>query len=104
MKPRFEYDPVKSLRNLAKHGLDFNEAQALWDKPYMVIHARRVMNEQRWTLLGQYGRRIYAAVYTLRHGTVRLISCHRADERLRRIYERTFYGQEEDESDYSRGI
>ena len=27
----FEYDPQKSARNLAKHGIDFGEAQRLWD-------------------------------------------------------------------------
>ncbi len=27
----FEYDPHKSESNHAKHGIDFDEAQALWD-------------------------------------------------------------------------
>lgn len=27
----FEYDPRKSERNLAKHGIDFLQAQSLWD-------------------------------------------------------------------------
>lgn len=28
---RFEFDPAKSTANKAKHGIDFVEAQALWD-------------------------------------------------------------------------
>ena len=26
----FEYDPVKSARNRAKHGIDFEQAKRLW--------------------------------------------------------------------------
>lgn len=29
----FEFDPDKSAANKAKHGIDFVEAQALWDDP-----------------------------------------------------------------------
>ena len=28
---KFEYNPAKSLANKSKHGLDFEEAKALWD-------------------------------------------------------------------------
>ena len=27
----FEYDPAKSAKNLAKHGIDFEQAQRMWD-------------------------------------------------------------------------
>lgn len=27
----FEYDPAKSAKNLAKHGIDFEAAQRMWD-------------------------------------------------------------------------
>ena len=33
---RFEYDPDKSAANKAKHRLDFEEAQALWDDPRLL--------------------------------------------------------------------
>ena len=26
----FEYDPAKSAKNLAKHGIDFEAAQRMW--------------------------------------------------------------------------
>lgn len=32
-KNRFEYDPRKSNQNMEKHGIDFEEAQALWGDP-----------------------------------------------------------------------
>ena len=31
---KFEYDPDKSAANREKHGIDFDEAQALWNDPY----------------------------------------------------------------------
>ena len=31
-----EYDPAKSASNLSKHGIDFDQAQALWDDPWML--------------------------------------------------------------------
>jgi uncharacterized DUF497 family protein len=30
---RFEFDPVKSTANKDKHGIDFVEAQVLWNDP-----------------------------------------------------------------------
>ena len=32
----FEYDLAKSEANLAKHGIDFNAAQELWDDPNLI--------------------------------------------------------------------
>jgi len=42
----FEFDPGKSDRNLAKHGIDFVEAQRLWnDQNLLEIPARTKMNQ-----------------------------------------------------------
>ena len=32
----FEYDPVKSARNRAKYGIDFEQAKRLWEDPRFV--------------------------------------------------------------------
>ena len=32
----FEYDPAKSAANKVKHGIDFAEAKALWDDPWLL--------------------------------------------------------------------
>jgi len=37
----FEFDPEKSVRNKAKHGIDFQEAQALWKDPDLL----EILNE-----------------------------------------------------------
>lgn len=37
----FEFDSAKSAANLTKHGIDFEDAQALWeDEDYLEIPAR----------------------------------------------------------------
>ncbi|MFZ5821980.1 MAG: BrnT family toxin, partial [Chloroflexota bacterium] len=39
----FEYDPHKSDSNRAKHGIDFEQAQALWnDESHLEIPARNL--------------------------------------------------------------
>jgi uncharacterized protein len=32
----FEFDPAKSESNRSKHGIDFVEAQGLWDDPMLL--------------------------------------------------------------------
>jgi uncharacterized protein len=32
----FEFDPGKSAGNKVKHGIDFHEAQILWDDPDLI--------------------------------------------------------------------
>jgi len=48
----FGYDPIKSQHNRKKHGIDFREAQILWqDEDRLVIPARSD-TEVRYALLG----------------------------------------------------
>jgi uncharacterized DUF497 family protein len=91
MKPYFEYDEQKNRRNIEKHGLDFAEAQALWDVAHFIIPARMVGQESRSAIIGKLDGRLHIAVFTHRSWTVRLISFHKADVRLQKIYERLIY-------------
>lgn len=84
---RFEFDPEKSRRNWERHGLDFEEAQELWAETYVVIPAKTVAGETRYAFMAMKDGDCWAAFFTMRGETVRLISCHRADRRLERIYE-----------------
>ena len=84
---RFEFDPKKSRLNWERHGIDFEDAQALWEEFHVVIAAKPVAAEVRHTLLARINGDCWAAVFTMRGEVVRLISCHRADGRLERIYE-----------------
>ena len=75
---KFEYDPDKSAANHAKHGIDFDEAQSLWDDPYLIEAPANVMDEPRFLAVGMIGAKHWTAVYTYRNGRVRIISVRRA--------------------------
>ena len=46
----FEYDPKKSVANLQKHGIDFDEAQQLWEGIYIKAPARKEeSDDMRWS-------------------------------------------------------
>ena len=75
---KFEFDPAKSAANKAKHGLDFVEAQALWDDPLLVEIPARLQGEPRMYTIGVIADRLWVAVWTLRATRVRIISVRRA--------------------------
>ena len=49
----FEFDENKSLSNRKKHGIDFIEAQSLWNDPERVIIPSREMDEIRNMIIGR---------------------------------------------------
>ncbi len=74
----FEFDPAKSAANLAKHGIDFVEAQAIWDDPDRLEIPARSLDESRVQVIGQIGPAVWSAFVTVRAGRVRIISVRRA--------------------------
>ncbi|MRX51084.1 BrnT family toxin [Paracoccus sp. S-4012] len=74
----FEYDPDKSAANKAKHGIDFEEAQALWNDPWLLEAPARTEDEPRFLAVGRIGERHWAAVWTPRDEATRIISVRRA--------------------------
>ena len=83
----FEYDPEKSAANKAKHGIDFDEAQELWDDPWLLEAPARTEDEPRFILIGRIGRQHWAAVCSHRSGNYRIISVRRARNRETEHYE-----------------
>jgi uncharacterized DUF497 family protein len=79
--------PEKSAENKRKHGLDFEEAQALWADPLLVEVPARTSDEPRWLLIGKIDEKHWSAVITRREENVRLISVRRSWEEEVRIYE-----------------
>jgi uncharacterized protein len=57
----FEFDPIKSESNKAKHGIDFVEAQELWTGIVFEILAKTTGGEARYAVLGE----MKGAPYTL---------------------------------------
>jgi uncharacterized protein len=88
----FEYDRAKSDENKRKHGIDFEEVQALWDDPALVEIPARANDEPRWLLigkisLGETGEKLWSAFIARRGKNVRLISVRRAREKEAEFYE-----------------
>ncbi len=74
----FEFDPIKSDRNLAKHGIDFIEAQRLWDDQNLLEIPARTEDEARFIVIGQIDARHWSAVVTHRSNDIRIISVRRS--------------------------
>ncbi len=74
----FEYDPEKSAANKAKHGIDFEEAQALWRDERLLEAPARTEDEPRFLAVGKIGDAYWSAIFTRRSENVRIISVRRA--------------------------
>ncbi|MEF2072065.1 BrnT family toxin [Consotaella aegiceratis] len=83
----FEYDPEKSAANKLKHGIDFDEAQALWDDPRMIEAPARTDDEPRFLVVGQIADQHWSAVCAQRGDNLRLISVRRSRAKEIEIYE-----------------
>ncbi|WP_031386569.1 BrnT family toxin [Desulfonatronum thiodismutans] len=84
---KFEFDDDKSKANLKKHGIDFSEAQALWNDPRLLEIQAKSEDEPRFLVIGCIGSRHWSAVVTYRNGAIRLISVRRSRKREVEIYE-----------------
>lgn len=84
---KFEFDPEKSEINKAKHGVDFEEAQLLWEDPDAIGFPAKSEDEERFALLAVVKGRIWIAFYTLRDDRIRLISVRRARKGEKKLYE-----------------
>ena len=50
---KFEFDEKKSSTNLNKHGIDFIEAQILWNDPDRIKLAAKTEDEARFLVIGK---------------------------------------------------
>ena len=84
---KFEFDPEKSDANRAKHGIDFVEAQAMWDDPDRLQACARTQGEPRLMLIGRVGDKLWSAIFTIRDDTTRIISVRRSRAKEAERYE-----------------
>ncbi|GAP98116.1 BrnT family toxin [Leptolyngbya sp. NIES-2104] len=87
---QFEWDEVKAVRNLSKHGVSFEEAKTVFDDPLYVdfYDSDHSEEEDRYLIIGQSKRgRLLIASYTEREGSIRLISARAATRSEREAYE-----------------
>ena len=83
----FEFDTTKSESNRAKHGIDFVEAQGLWNDPMLLEIPAKTDDEPRYLAIGQIDGKHWSAVITYRGANVRLISVRRARTEEVALYE-----------------
>jgi uncharacterized DUF497 family protein len=83
----FEFDPGKSLRNKKKHGIDFYEAQALWDDPEIIEIPVKIIDEPRYLVIGKIAGKHWSGVITYRNKNLRIISVRRSRKEEVEIYE-----------------
>ncbi len=74
----FEFDAAKSESNRAKHGIDFVEAQGLWNDPMLLEIPARTEDEARYLQVGLIDGKHWSAVITYRGANIRFISVRRA--------------------------
>lgn len=83
----FKFDPNKSASNKAKHGIDFAEAQELWNDPHLLVIEAHSTDEPRFLLIGTIRGKHWSAVVTYRGNKVRIISVRRSRKEEVELYE-----------------
>ena len=83
----FEFDEKKSQSNKSKHGIDFEDAQALWLDSNLIEIPALTSDEPRFLVIGKIHSKHWSAVITYRDENIRLISVRRSRAEEVKIYE-----------------
>ncbi|MEA2067982.1 MAG: BrnT family toxin [Verrucomicrobiota bacterium] len=83
----FEFDLKKSNGNKQKHGINFIDAQALWDDPDLIEIPARTEDEPRFLIIGRIKNKHWSGVVTYRGENVRIISVRRSRIEEFEVYE-----------------
>ena len=84
--PQFEFDKNKSNANFEKHGIDFIQAQRLWDDADRVAIEAHSETEIRFALIAKIDDKHWTAICTQRGNNIRIISVRRSREDEKEIY------------------
>ncbi len=83
----FEFDAEKSSVNQKKHGIDFIEAQALWEDPDLLEIPAKTIDEPRFLVVGKIEGKPWSAIITYRSEIIRIISARRSRDEEVELYE-----------------
>ena len=83
----FDFDPRKSGQNLTKHGIDFVEAQKLWEDPDRIVIPAKTIDEPRYVVIGRIANKHWSGVFTYRNDDIRIISVRRSRKEEIELYE-----------------
>ena len=82
----FEWSAAKRIAVLEARGLDFIDAEILFDgRPLHTVASRRGA-EERWLSVGELNGRLVAVVWTQRRDTIRIITMRRARNEEKQRY------------------
>jgi uncharacterized DUF497 family protein len=70
-----------------KHGIDFIEAQGLWNDPDRIEIPTKKLDEPRYVLIAMLNNKHWTAIFTYRNNKIRLISVRRSRKNEKEIYE-----------------
>ena len=87
MSISFEFDRAKSKANKEKHGIDFDEAQELWEDNKRIEIFADSRGEPRFAVIGLINDKIWIAFITYRHENIRIISVRHARKKEVDLYE-----------------
>ena len=86
----FEWDPIKEIENVRKHGVSFHEAQSVFADPLSITvqDIEHSEGEERFVILGATGAsRLVVVCHTDRSDRIRIISAREATRREQTDYE-----------------
>ncbi len=83
----YEWDPKKAKANLAKHGVPFADAVAVFSDDSAITIEDKQSSEERFVTMGMDALgHVLVVAYTWREETIRIISARKATEKERRLY------------------
>ena len=84
---RLTFDPAKNARNIAERGLSFERVAELdWETAASQEDTRKDYGETRIQVLAFLGKRLHAAVITVRGDALHVISFRKANSREIKLY------------------
>jgi uncharacterized DUF497 family protein len=86
---RFQYDPVKAVANLKKHGVSFADAEGVLEDPLaLTVQDPDSEGETRFITIGiGSAGELLVVVYAERNDEFRIISARRPTRKERKCYE-----------------
>jgi uncharacterized protein len=86
----FEWDDVKAVSNLKKHGVSFEEGATIFNDPEIatIFDPDHSKDEERYISIGvSIQGNLLVIVHSERDERIRLISCRKATNTERKVYE-----------------
>ena len=90
---KFEWS-LQEPNKFEKRGIDFDQAQAIWDDEDYIEIPAKTSDELRWIVIGKIDDKCWSAVVTYRGDYIRIISVRRTLDEEIELYESLWIWQE----------